>query len=145
MRFIFAPLILTSMMNCFELMVSNNCFSRFIVYHIIKVFFDHEFDNRPRTSDSNTTCLIFCLPYLDRHSLQLKAKRSRLVEICSAFRSSVVYQFKCLGCYALYYVKATRNFLIRFRTYYLRFRTGFLACFRLFVSRAMTLHKSSFI
>ena len=122
--------------------LSKNSFLRALTDRIIKSFLDKRFAPRAPALAEVKTALLFCIPYLGRYSLQMKTRICRLLKQCypgiqlqvifrsskriqsffpfkdrfpALIRSSVVYQFKCPGCHALYFGKTTRHLITRCR------------------------------
>ena len=122
--------------------LSKNSFPRVLTDRIIKSFLDKRFAPRAPAPAEAKTALLFCIPYLGRYSLQMKTKICRLIKQCypgiqlqvifrsskriqsffpfkdrfpTLIHSSVVYQFKCPGCHALYFGKTTRHLITRCR------------------------------
>ena len=122
--------------------LSKNSFPRALTDRIIKSFLDQRFLPRAPALAEAKMALLFCIPYFGRYNLQMKTRICRLIKQCypgisaagyfsifkthrvffpfkdrfpTLIRSSVVYQFKCPGCHALYFGKTTRRLITRCR------------------------------
>ena len=122
--------------------MSDNCFPKSLIDRIIKNFLDRQFGPGSLIKPDNKIILLFCIPYLEQYSLQIKTRLNRIIKQCypniqlkvifwspkrigslfpfkdrfpTLMPSSVIYKFQCPGCHALYYGKTSRNLITRCR------------------------------
>ena len=118
----------------------KNCYPSHFFYKIVKTFLDKIFIQKKVFYDVPKKELSICLPFLGKHSLELKSKLSRYFskyfpacrikvifkcssrlnrflvfkdKIPSNVRSHLLYRYTCSGCNATYIGKTRRHYLVR--------------------------------
>ena len=62
--------------------LTENCFPKSLIDHIIKKFLDRQFRPSPLKEADNKVPLLFCIPFLGQYSLQIKTRLGRIIKKC---------------------------------------------------------------